>query len=247
MGSGKAKPAGRVSLKTLMDDWAVDQKTALHWRRTSLPIESKEKLARALLRRRKTPTQVRERAIAILRKASGDSAADAKKLDRKLDQTSLGMVEDLEREATRYQAMQKAATVAGDFDRESWALTERMKIYRTLIAIRKELRRLGEDQGKVIGREEAERLIEVIGARASKGAARIVGALGEKLLDLDRLEKVAAILEPQVLLKMFIEPFAEAVLMTSKLNLPTWVAEKLRATCGDFVANGEAHLAEAGA
>jgi len=185
--------------------------------------------------------KIRRKALAKLRQAV-ERSEPTKVVEERIETTTLGMVEDLEREGQRLQRQQQEAANAGDYLQENILLEARIKLYRSLIGIRADLREMGEDRGRTIGREEFERMIRAMAGRAAKSIALACARFGEKLLGLTRMEQVVAILEPRLVQAMFLEPFAEAVHFKSEQNLPAWVEETIRRVCGNFIADGEAAL-----
>ena len=209
------------------------------WSAAGYDLKDDQALAIALLKNRRTPPRVRAKALQIRASFRPESAEEDAKVAIVLEKTSLGMVEDLEREAARYLRMQQKAEVAGDMTVAEMALDSRMKVYRTLIGIRKDLKRLGEDSAKLISRGEVERIIAAMGAQASLAIGRMLRRLGTALLGQTRVEQVVAILEPDLMRGLFLEPFASAGSVAAGNGLPSWVIDSFRRACGDAVENGE--------
>src|SRR5262245_51316028 len=121
-----------VKIAQVMADWGIDRSTAERWRNAQLPIWDYEKLAKALLRRKATPQSVRNRALGILGGISAKTRPEAVVVEEKLAKATVGMVEDLEREAHHYQVKQLKARSEGDVIQEREALDTRVKLYQAL-------------------------------------------------------------------------------------------------------------------
>jgi len=222
--------------------WRTSPKQITTWRRRSYPTSDAKELARILLANRRTPSHIRGRALEVLGKGKGKRTAAATQAEEKLGKMSLSMVEDLEGQAARYFRMQENAQEAGDLTMEETAFDQRVKVYKALIAIRKELAGLDQDGKEVITRREIEQIIVAVGARAALAIERMLDQLGENLIDLKRIDEVTAVIEPYLVKKLFVEPFAFAADLAAGCGLPSWVVQAMSRACGDAVENGESEF-----
>jgi|SRR6185436_16593211 len=228
--------------------WCTSEQQIRAWRKLSLPTGDPHELARQLLANKRTHAKYRARALEVLSKVppteedQAKAAAEDFKVEKELQKSSLSMVQDLEQEAIRYQQMQRKAQATGDMALGETALDSRMKVYRNLIGIRKELRKFGEDAGKLIAREEVERIILAMGMTASASISRLQEDLGEELIDLKRVEQAVNVLEPHLVRGLFLSPFVGAARYASASGLPQWVVDALKRACGDAIENGEAEF-----
>jgi len=190
------------------------------------------------------PAHIRAKALAF----SGcgtETAEDHRAAEEKIDRTALGMVEDLEREAAKFQRIQDKAELKGDIAIASMALTERTKLYRHLMVIRKELRKLGEDSGRFLGREEAERIFGAMTDRLSVSVHHTCQHLARRLLGLNRVEEVHKVIDPEFVKVFFLQALVNCAKVTAKCGLPAWVVECLRKSAGNYIETGETHFDEA--
>jgi hypothetical protein len=239
------KPTGEAVLKDIARRFGVSVFTVAGWKGKGRPVHDVMKLARLLVESKTTRSALRERALEVLAGYKQQTAEDEAKVEAVLVKTSLGMVEDLEREAARFKRTQEQAEAAGDIAQANALLDARMKVYRTVVSIRRDLRKLGEDTAKHVTRSEVERIIAAMGQQASAAISSMVDAIGKELLGKDRVEQIAEVLEPFLVRGMFLSPFVSAVGFAGDSGLPDWVVDTFRRACGDAIANGEQAFNEA--
>jgi hypothetical protein len=204
-----------------------------------LPLRDEKVLAQQLLLNKRMPAHVRAKALAILGNASTETADDQRAAEEKIERTALGMVEDLEREAAKFQRIQDKAEASGDIARASTALTERTKLYRHLMVIRKELRKLGEDSGRFLGRDEAERILGALTDRLSVSVHQTCRHLSRRLLRLERVEEVNAVIEPELVQTFFLQALVNCAKVTAQCGLPSWVVDCIKKSVGNYIETGE--------
>lgn len=239
------RPIGDALLRDISRLFGVSSFTVFRWKAKGRPVTDPMKLARVLVDSKTTRGVLRERALEVLAGYKQQTAEEEAKVEEALVKTSLGMVEDLEREAARFKSAQEKAEEAGNIDQANALLEARMKVYRTVVSIRRDLRKLGEDTAKHVTRSEVERIIAAMGQQASAAISSMVDALGKALLCKDRVEQVAEVLEPFLVRGMFLSPFVSAVGFAGDSGLPDWVVDTFRRACGDAITNGEQAFNEA--
>jgi hypothetical protein len=104
--------------------------------------------------------------------------------------------------------------------------------------------KLGLDQGDIISFDEMDRIIFAFGYWSMRAVDQHLDAIAAKLADLSPgfdKRTVRAVLEPELLSKRILIPFAKAS-KPSGVSLPARAVAKLSQTVGDFLEDGEALL-----
>jgi hypothetical protein len=104
--------------------------------------------------------------------------------------------------------------------------------------------KLGLDQGDIISFAEMDRIIFAFGYWSMRAVDQHLDAIAAKLADLSPgfdKRTVRAVLEPELLSKRILVPFAKAS-KPSGVSLPARAVAKLAQTVGDFLEDGEALL-----
>ena len=241
----RRKPAGYKTLAKRAKQYGVCISTVRNWQLAGRPVANPKALAADLSTAKGISKRIVERASEVLLGLSPQTAQDEAKMEAALAKTSVDIVADLEREAKRFKRLQEEAETAGNMGRADSMLEARMKVYKTVVTIRKELRKLGEDQAKNVTRDEFERLVAAMGQHTSSAIMGLIDHLGVALLDKGRVEQVAEVLEPALVRGLFLQPFVGATGFAADSGLPVWVVDCFRKACGDSIGNGEAAFDEA--
>jgi transposase len=239
------KAMGYQTLAVRAKQYGVSISTVRRWQMAGRPINNEKALAVDLAKGKGITKRLIERANQILAGVKPQTAEDEARMEAALAKTSIDMVADLEREAARFKRAQDQAEAEGDLGRADAMLEARMKVYKTVVGIRKELRRLGEDQAKNITRNEFERMVAAMGLHTSSAIIALSDRLGELLLDKSRVEQVAEVLQPAMVKGLFLQPFIAAMDFASDSGLPAWVVDAYRQAFGDAVGNGDEIFNEA--
>ena len=235
------KRNGARNQRQIAKKWGVSVLTVQNWVKRGLPVQDDKALAESLSRGW-TSNKVRVRAIDILKGYAGEEEKEPEAVveaELKARKTALDVVSDLERNIAYYnQQLEQGKRTANQAMVEN-AIKQHGNLALTLIRVRKELHKMGEESGNTIAKAECVRILKAIGSRASVAIGRLKEVLGKAVVGAATVEDAANRVEPELVRGLFFEPFRAAGLVAANCGLPGWVVEALRETVGDYVEEGE--------